>query len=164
MRIASRIDFRSIKDFKALDFILFSDDTNIFFSHTKTQINWRKLWILNWRNYQAGFRLTSFLLTWKQNRQKLDLHFSINDTETDRVNEVLFLGVILDENLSWKSQIQNIASKVSKSVGIIYKSSWCLNKTSSRTLYYSLVYPYLHYCASVLGSTYHSNLKSFVTL
>ena len=42
----------------------------------------------------------------KQKRQKLDLHFSINDIEIDRVNEVLLLGVILDEHLSWKSQIQ----------------------------------------------------------
>ena len=28
----------------------------------------------------------------------------------------MFLGVIIDENLSWKSQIQNVARKVSKSV------------------------------------------------
>ena len=55
----------------------------------------------------------------KQNRQKLDLHFSINDIEIDCVNEVLFLEVILDEHLFWKSRIQNIARKVSKSVGII---------------------------------------------
>ena len=32
------------------------------------------------------------------------------------------------------------------------------------TLYYSLVYPYLYYCACVWGSTYHSNLKRLVTL
>ena len=89
----------------------------------------------------------------KQNRQKLDLHFLINDIEIDRVNEVLFLGVIVDERLSWKSQIQNVARNVSNSVGVIYKSSFCLNKTSLCTLYYSLVYPYLHYCASVWGST-----------
>ena len=90
----------------------------------------------------------------KQNREKLDLYFSVNDIEIDRrVNEVLFLGVILDEHVSSKSQIQNVARKVSKSVGIIYKSSFCLNKTSLCTLYYSLVYPYLHYCASVWGST-----------
>ena len=38
--------------------------------------------------------------------KKLDLHFSINDIEIDRVNEVLLLGVILNEHLSWKSQIQ----------------------------------------------------------
>ena len=70
----------------------------------------------------------------KQNRQKLDLHFSINDIEIDRVNEVPFLGVILDEHLSWKSQKLNVERKVSKSVGVFYKSSFCLNKTSLCTL------------------------------
>ena len=37
-----------------------------------------------------------------QNRQKLDLHFSINDTNIDRVTETLFLGVIIDDCLTWK--------------------------------------------------------------
>ena len=103
-------------------------------------------------------RSNFILFKTKQNRQKLDLHFSINDSEIDRINELLFLGVILDERLSWQSQIQNIARKVSKLVGIIYKSSFCLNKTSLCSLYYSLVYRYLHFCASVWGSTYQSNL------
>ena len=75
----------------------------------------------------------------------------------------MFLGVILDEHLSWKSQIQNVARKVSKSVGI-YKSSFCLNKTSLCTLYCSLVYPYLHYRASAWGSIYQSNLKRLINL
>ena len=33
---------------------------------------------------------------------------------------------------------------------------FCLPKTSLRSLCYSLVYPYLIYCVSVLGSTYQS--------
>ena len=71
-----------------------------------------------------NIKKSNFILSkTKQKKQTLDLHFSINGVEIDRVNEVLFLGVILDEHLSWKSQIQNIARKVSKSVGIIYKSS-----------------------------------------
>ena len=47
---------------------------------------------------------------------------------------------------------------------MIYKSSFCLNKTSLCPLSYSLVYPYLHYCASVWGSTYQSNLKRLINL
>ena len=35
---------------------------------------------------------------------------------------VIFLGVILDEPLPWKCQIQNVAIKVSKSVGITVDS------------------------------------------
>ena len=65
--------------------------------------------------------------------------------------------------MSWKPQIQNAARKISKSIGIICKSSFYL-MNSLCTLYYSLVYPYLHYCASVWGSTYQSHLKRLITL
>ena len=61
-------------------------------------------------------------------------------------------------------QKTHLARNVSKSVGIIYKSSSCLNKTSLCALYYSLVYSYLHYYASVWGSTYQSNLKRLINL
>ena len=42
------------------------------------------------------------------------------------------------EHLSWKSHRQNVARKISKSVGIIYKSSFCLNKTSLYTHYLTI--------------------------
>ena len=48
-----------------------------------------------------------------------------------QVKEVNFLGVILDETLSciWKPHISQVASKVSNSVGVIRKSSFCLTRT-----------------------------------
>ena len=114
---------------KALDVILFADDTNIVFSHNDPNqlmeiVNNDLKKLSSW--FQANklsinikkIYITLFYL--KQNKQKVDLHFSINDIEIGRVNEVLFLGVIFDEHLSWKSQIQNVARKVSKSVGINY--------------------------------------------
>ena len=57
--------------------------------------------------------------------KNLDLDFSINDTKIDRVNESLFLGVI-----NRKPHVQNLTRKISKSLGIIYKSSFCLNENS----------------------------------
>ena len=92
--------------------------------------------------------------------KKLDLHFSINDIEIDRVNEVLLLGVILDEHLCWKSQIQIDQQEKSQTQSL---KSFCFNKTSLCTLCYSLVYSYSHYCASVWGSTYLliKRLKTF---
>ena len=50
------------------------------------------------------------------------------------------------------------ASKVSKTIGILYKSGFFLPKSSLHNLYYSLVYPYIHYCILVWGSTYPTNL------
>ena len=74
-----------------------------------------------------------------QKRQKLDVDFSINDTKNDRVTETLFLGVIIDECLTWKPHIQNLTRKISKSLGIFYKSSFCLNKNSLCTRIFIIV-------------------------
>ena len=49
-------------------------------------------------------------------------------------------------------------------MGVIYKSNFCLPVTSLHTLHYSLVYPYIVYCASVWASTYPTNLNRIVLL
>ena len=61
-------------------------------------------------------------------------------------------------------QIAHVANKISKSIGIIFKSSFYLFKESMRTLYFSLVYPYLYYCNLVWASAYQSNLYRIILL
>ena len=100
----------------------------------------------------------------RQKRQNLDIKLEISNCTIERVRDTIFLGVILDENLTWKHHIANVARKISKSIGVIYKSSFCFPVTSLRTLYYNLVYPYLVYCASVWLSTYPTNLNRLVLL
>ena len=73
------------------------------------------------------------------------------------------MGVVIDEKLTWKPHILNVSRKISKSIGILYRSSFCLSTASLRILYYSLIYPYLIYCVSVWGLTCNSNLKRIVT-
>ena len=80
------------------------------------------------------------------------------------LKSLCFYVLLFDENLSWKTHIANIAKKVSKSIGIIYKASLCLPTSTLCTLYYSLVYPYLLYCITVWGSSYPSTLKCIVLL
>ena len=79
----------------------------------------------------------------RQKRRTLDISVVLNNHDIAQTKEVVFFGVILDENFSWKPHILNVSRKISKSIGIIYKSSFCLSAVSLRTLYFSLVYPYL---------------------
>ena len=99
----------------------------------------------------------------RQNRQKIDLKIEINSYRIEQVREVVFLGIILDEHISWKPPISHIASKISKSIGIIFRSSFYLSKRALLT-YYSLVLPYIQYCILVWGSTYSSNLNRIALL
>ena len=144
---------------KVLELMLFADDTNIFYSHTDASY---LMEVVNLELKKITCWFNSNKLT--QNRQTLDLAFNISNYSIDRVKEATFLGVILDVHLTWKSHIHNAARKVSKAIGIIYKSSFCLNNSSLRMLYFSLIYPYLFYCVRVWASTYPSNLRRLITL
>ena len=72
------------------------------------------------------------------------MKIAIDDQHIGCMKETVFLRVILDETLNWKSQISHIAEIFSKSNGLIYKSSFYLPKSSLRVLYCSLIYPYFH--------------------
>jgi hypothetical protein len=76
----------------------------------------------------------------------LDIQLTLNNENVEQVKEAVFLGVILDEYLSWKSHISHTANKISKSIGVIFKASFYLPLVSLRILYYSMIYPYHQYC------------------
>ena len=59
------------------------------------------------------------------------------------VVETKFLGIITDQQLSWKSRINFVSRKISETVGIISKARYYLSSKSLLTLYYSLVFPYI---------------------
>src|SRR6218665_2399945 len=42
----------------------------------------------------------------------------IDNTEIPQVNSVKFLGVYVDQHLPWKIHLENVASKISKNIGI----------------------------------------------
>ena len=75
-----------------------------------------------------------------------------------------FLGVIIDENLTWREQIKTVETKVSKSVGVLYKTKDVLDIQALRTLYQSLVEPYMSYCCEIWGNTYPSRLRKLSLL
>ena len=156
-----------------LDLVLFADDTNVFFSHNDLSIlnNMLNVELAKLSEWFKANKLSInvskskyMIFKSRQKRLTVDLSIKVNNSKLDKAKEVMFLGVILDEHLSWKSHISHVANKISKSIGIIYRASFYLFKSSLRILYYSVVYPYLQYCTSVWGSTYPSNLNRLVLL
>ena len=65
----------------------------------------------------------------------------------------------IDQHLTWKQHINHILKKISKSVGIIYKSRFYLSNKTKLSLYYTLIYPFITYCNTVWLSTYVTNLN-----
>ena len=78
-----------------------------------------------------------------------------NGENIKQVNSIKSLGLIIDLKLTWEQHIAHIQHKISKTIGIICKTRHCFTE---RMLYYTLIYPYLHYGNMVWANTYQSNL------
>ena len=79
--------------------------------------------------------------------------------ENNVLEQVKSLGVYIDKHLTWKTHVNFIVAKISKSVGLLYKAKYYLLSKSLLTLYYALICPYLTYCNLIWASTYITNLQ-----
>ena len=159
------------KTSKMLDFILFADDTNLFCSNknlkTLFEIVNNELNLINeWftaNKLSLNVKKTKFILFCKKSKiDDLPLRLpklTINNTEIKRVYDTSFLGVIIDESLSWTKHIANIENKIAKNIGILYRAKQVLELNSLKKLYFAFIHSYLNYCNIIWGSTFKSNLK-----
>ena len=83
--------------------------------------------------------------------KKIDsnIQLMIDKVSLERVEENIFLGVIIDHDFNWKAHIKHVRTKVARSIGILYKAKHILNYKSLYTLYNTLILPYLTYCVEV---------------
>ena len=73
----------------------------------------------------------------------------IGNYELTRVSEFKYLGVALDENLSWKAHVKYLIAKGGKRVGMFGRLRKNLTVGAANTLYKSLIVPIFDYCDSV---------------
>ena len=156
------------KSSEKLSFILFADDTNIFYQHKDMKVmtetlNYElkkvNLW-LQANKLSLNIRKTSIIIFKTRRKRTGNIIVKINDTEIKHVESTKFLGIYIDSNLTWKVHINHIVNKVAKTTGILYKARHFFSSQALRTLYYSLIYPYLNYGNIIWGNTYPSRLES----
>ncbi len=87
------------------------------------------------------------------------LSLNVDGNEIKQVTQCKFLGVVVDNNFTWKPHIQYITNKVSKGIGILNRSKQFLFSESLLTLYNSLLKPHFTYCLISWGNTTKSNLN-----
>ena len=125
--------------------ILFADDTNVFLTGNNID---QMIEIMNGELNNVFLWLNSNKLS--LNVKNTDL--CINNEIIDRVEHIMFLGLIIDSHLTWSYHIQHVKIKIAKNIGILCRASKILKTTSLITLYYAFIYPYLTYCVKVWGS------------
>ena len=82
----------------------------------------------------------------------------------ERKDYVKYLGVLIDSNLTWKHHISHIASKISKSVGIICTLRHLAPFSTLLNIYRSLIYPNSSYGLVAWGQPAKSHMEKILIL
>ena len=83
------------------------------------------------------------------------LNYNVNITMFDSMTNkfisleskeyIKYLGVLIDNRLSWKHHINFISSKLSKTIGVISKIRHFVPRHTEMKIYQSLIYLYISY-------------------
>ena len=154
------------KCFSVLKTINFADDTTLYVDFTpnnnigsiisrdlKTLEEWLDVNRLSLNVPKSNYMVSSN----KSNVCQYDI--PIRGRLLNRVSKQKFLGVIIDQNLNFKSHIDKICSKVSSSVGVMRRIRGTVPQPVLKSIFYTLVHSSYSYALAAWGSAYPSALN-----
>ena len=82
----------------------------------------------------------------QQNIENLIPQLNLNEQIFERVTNFDFLGLTIDQHLTWNGHVQKKSNKISRSLGIMVKLKRFLPQNILKILYNSLILPHPQYC------------------
>ena len=159
-----------------LSFKIFADDTNVFASSgdlrtLENLINVELVKVKNWchaNKLSLNMSKTNFMLIKSPRKKDSIINVKLMNCDgsfqlLERKTCIKYLGVLIDEHLTWKDQISFIRSRISRNTGIISKLRHFLSIKQLKQIYYNLIYPYISYGILAWGSTFKTYLNTLQT-
>lgn len=152
--------------FKSVRVYMYADDTTFIISAKElTELRDKVNGILqlfdNWcyKNRLIINYDKTVCINFKTKQKKIDFNFnlSFNNCPVTLRTETKFLGIFLDENISWSKHIDQLCSKLAQSCFAICNLKNNLDKKSLLSVYYALVYSNLSYNIIVWGQSVDTN-------
>jgi hypothetical protein len=158
-----------------LNFVLFADDTTILYSHKNladklNMVNIELQKVTNWfraNKLSINTAKTNYMIMGTPQKTfnfNSDIEVKFDAISLTRVNKTKFLGVIIDENLSFKYHIESVSNNISCNVGIMHKLKHFIPKRILYCIYCSLILPYLNYGILAWGNTHNIYLNKLLIL
>ena len=132
--------------------ILFADDTTIFYSHAYLKT-------LNQTIQEEINKIAVWL-----NINKLSINTEKNNKIIEQVRKTTFLGIVVDECLTWNDHLEQISKKIIKSTAVIVRIRHFINLKALKIIYYALVYPCLIYGNVIWDNTYKKRTQKLVNI
>jgi hypothetical protein len=146
--------------------LLYADDTILL-------LNQRNLETLNINSYIALNMAQQYCqdndLILNENKTKQIFFSNRNTTDGGLPNifvyeETNYLGIILDEKLSWSVHIKSLCKKLSSAVYMIKRIKQITDLKTTKTVYFAIVNSLLLYGISVWGNTSDTNIRKILVI
>ena len=155
---------------KAAKFILYADDANIIVTgndmcEIKGKVESLATQLLSWVNANGlllNLKKTNYMVFSKKNVNK-EINLAIKGSPIKHVSEAKFLGVIIDEGLTWSAHIVALRAKMSRYTGIMFRIKHLLPLKARMLIFNSFVQSHINYCSLVWGFSAKSNIDSLFT-
>jgi len=160
-------------------FYMFADDTNILYADKNLKsleliVNHELCKLCDWltaNKLTLNIKKTNFVIFCPtQKKITYQPKLVIFDREHNRnvalehKDYVRYLGILIDQNLSWKHHIDQITIKVSRIVGLISKLRHFVPAHTLINIYRALIAPYLTYGLTAWGQACKSYLDKLLKL
>ena len=98
------------------------------------------------------------LVIFKHQKKKLDspIKIKLNRKRLYPSKSAKYLGFKIDENLSWKQHINDIAIKLNRANSLLYTIRNYVNKLILRTIYFSIFDSYINYANLIWRQNLHA--------
>ena len=147
------------------DLTLYADDTVIYTSAKdaatlEAQLNIDLQIISKWFFDTLNENKCKFVLFGSAQKLKTFQNFSlrINDSSLERTDSFKYLGVAINQSMTWQDHISTITKKVNQRIGVLRRVKHVLPLQARLTLYKSLVLPLFYYGDIVWGDKNNSTL------
>jgi len=131
--------------------ILYTDDINLHISGKKHKtlektVNHELKKIDHWVRVNKlciNYSQSNFMIV--NNRKNINFSVSINHHPISKQSSLKYLGVILDDKLNWKPQIEKLVTQLSRSCGMLFKLKHYTNISVLKSVYFALFHSYFTY-------------------
>ena len=148
-------------------FILYADDANILLTgqnmaEIEEQLDKLSESLLRWvdcNGLALNLRKTNYMI-FARHKIVNSHNLVIAGTSIQRKSEARFLGVIVDDKLTWTQHIKTVKAKMSRYVGIMYRIKNVLPTEARLQIFHSFVQSHINYCSLVWGFSAKFNIDS----
>ena len=151
----------------------FADDTNLFvfdnsLKSLKKKINIDLKLLCHWLNANKislnSGKTEYILFRHKLKPMNYELKLKINGKKLYPSTSIKYLGIFLDEDLSWKKHVNITSLKLHRANGALAKLRHYVSPSILTTIYYSLFHSHMFYACQVWGQSKNSITNRIFTL